>query len=511
MASGFVIRPATLLAASLLGIVSTTQAQPIHVSAEGIGQVLIYPYYTTRNGWTTLLSIVNNDAANGKAIKVRFLEGKNGALVASLNVFLAANDIWTGAVAAGSADDQPPRLLSNDTSCTWPNIRAQRTTSETGVIVTAPNLTLSNQAYVADGDSVAQQTIDRTREGYVEAIEMASIPVNRTMLSPLTQQIDSGGYYYSPPPSCLALTDADLFRYAGDVIAPKGGLSGSATLVNVTGGASADYVAVALDAFWTAAAASSLGLTTSASALPNLTSGGNLTAQNAHRGKTYFSSFNRSIDAVSAVLMNEQLLGEHAYTSDSSIGTTWVVTDPTKRFYTQGASAPPFSSAWNGSAGNACDEIELISSDRAGIVLDESTDFGVRPFRPLRALCFAAGTLNFGGVTTTGRELIFNSTNSYAYSAGQDGGHFAVPVGMEGGKTRLTPKTSFALLTSISGSVISVDAGTGTASIAVGPHTFYGLPMIGVAFTQSSLKLGNPQQNFASGYRLQSTRRITSP
>ena len=508
MASRFVIRPTTLFALSLWGIVSTTQAQPVHVSAEGVGQVLIYPYYTTRSGWTTLLSIVNNDAANGKAIKVRFLEGKNGALVASLNVFLAANDIWTGAVAAGSSDDQPPRLLSNDHSCSVPSLRSGIT--ETGVR-TVGSVSFSNQSYVADGDSAALRTIDRSREGYVEAIEMASIPLNRTMPSALTQQIDSGGYYYSPPPSCLALTDADLFRYAGDVIAPKGGLSGSATLVNVTGGASADYVAVALDGFWTAAAASSLGLTTSASALPNLASGGNLTAQNAHRGKTYFSSFNRSIDAVSAVLMNEHLLGEHAYTSDSSIGTTWVVTDPTKRFYTQGASAPPFSSAWNGSAGNACDEIELISSDRAGIVLDESTDFGVRPFRPLRALCFAAGTLNFGGVTTTGRELIFNSTNSYAYSAGQDGGHFAVPVGMEGGKTRLTPKTSFALLTSISGSVISVDAVTGTASIAVGPHTFYGLPMIGVAFTQSSLKLGNPQQNYASGYRLQSTRRITSP
>ena len=119
-------RAALLLASSLgVGAASAADAQPVSLNPEGIGQVLIYPYYTTRAGWTTLLSIVNNDAANGKAIKLRFLEGKNGAPVASLNVFLAADDVWTGAVVAGSSEDQPAMLVSNDGSCTWPNLRRQ--------------------------------------------------------------------------------------------------------------------------------------------------------------------------------------------------------------------------------------------------------------------------------------------------------------------------------------------------------------------------------------------------
>lgn len=180
---------ATLFAVLALTHVATSHAQPVHVSAEGVGQVLIYPYYTTRNGWSTLLSIVNNDAANGKAIKLRFLEGKNGALVASLNVFLAADDIWTGAVVAGSSANDPPKLVSNDNSCTWPILRTRGTITETGTVVVPSNFEFSNRAYVADGDAAALQTIDRTREGYVEVIEMASIPSSSVPRSALAQQI----------------------------------------------------------------------------------------------------------------------------------------------------------------------------------------------------------------------------------------------------------------------------------------------------------------------------------
>ena len=105
------IRRAVFLLTTLLGASSAAHAQPVSLSAEGIGQVLIYPYYTVRNGWTTLLSIVNNDSVNGKAVKVRFLEGKNGASVASFNLFMAPDDIWTGAVVPDSSDTKGARLI----------------------------------------------------------------------------------------------------------------------------------------------------------------------------------------------------------------------------------------------------------------------------------------------------------------------------------------------------------------------------------------------------------------
>ena len=139
-----IIRRSVFLLASLLGAASATRAEPVHINPEGICQVLIYPYYTVRAGWTTLLSIVNNDSANGKAIKLRFLEGKNGALVASLNIFLAPSDVWIGAVLPGSGNDAPPQLASNDKSCTFPSLR----TGAAG----ASNLAFSSQVLAADGD-----------------------------------------------------------------------------------------------------------------------------------------------------------------------------------------------------------------------------------------------------------------------------------------------------------------------------------------------------------------------
>ena len=238
------VRSIVLLMASFLGAASANAAQPASVSPEGIGQVLIYPYYTVRNGWSTLLSIVNNDLANGKAVKLRFLEGKNGAVVASANVFLAPNDMWTAAVLPGGANGAP-QLVSNDESCTYPLLRVAKTaTGQT----TQPTLSFDTKAIVADGDAIALQTIDRLREGYFEAIEMASVPFNRSG-SPSLLQLQIGTT--QPPgrlnkPACAAISDAELVGYSNDVTPASGGLSGAATLVNVLEGASAEYSPVAL-------------------------------------------------------------------------------------------------------------------------------------------------------------------------------------------------------------------------------------------------------------------------
>ena len=53
---------AALAGVSALGV--TGAAQAVNVNPDGLGQVLIYPYYTTRadaggNAYTSLLSVVN--------------------------------------------------------------------------------------------------------------------------------------------------------------------------------------------------------------------------------------------------------------------------------------------------------------------------------------------------------------------------------------------------------------------------------------------------------------------
>ena len=80
-------------------------AEAVMVNPNGLGQVLIYPYYTVRNGqrgrrrrpFNTLLSIVNTTNST-KAVKVRFREGKASAEVLDFNVFLSPKDMWTAAV-----------------------------------------------------------------------------------------------------------------------------------------------------------------------------------------------------------------------------------------------------------------------------------------------------------------------------------------------------------------------------------------------------------------------------
>ena len=64
----------TALLALLLGF--CLNAQAVHVNQQGIGEVLIFPYYTVNNDYNTFYTVINT-SDQGKAIKVRFVEGLN--------------------------------------------------------------------------------------------------------------------------------------------------------------------------------------------------------------------------------------------------------------------------------------------------------------------------------------------------------------------------------------------------------------------------------------------------
>ena len=75
-------------------------ANAVDLNPDGLGQVLIYPYYTVNKNQDTLLSVVNTDAVHGKAVKVRFLEGHNSREVLDFNLFLSEFDVWTASIFA---------------------------------------------------------------------------------------------------------------------------------------------------------------------------------------------------------------------------------------------------------------------------------------------------------------------------------------------------------------------------------------------------------------------------
>ena len=69
-----------LSAAVLAGLGVAGTAEAVYHDVNGVGQVLVYPYYTVNssaggNAYNTYLSVVNT-TTKAKVVKVRFREGK---------------------------------------------------------------------------------------------------------------------------------------------------------------------------------------------------------------------------------------------------------------------------------------------------------------------------------------------------------------------------------------------------------------------------------------------------
>jgi hypothetical protein len=168
----------------------------------------------------------------GKAVKVRFLEGYNSREVLDFNLFLSPNDVWTARV---SEAGEGAAVFTDDASCTAPAIPAGGAPFRTAAF---------------DGSSVfpadsGPQDLTRTREGYVEIIEMGEIIPGSALDGATTHNqngVPNGGV-----PSCSGAINGN--NPAGDLSAPGGGLFGSGMIVNVGVGTFFSYNADAVDGF----------------------------------------------------------------------------------------------------------------------------------------------------------------------------------------------------------------------------------------------------------------------
>ena len=109
-------------AAALVLLLFVQSVSAVSLSPSGIGQVLVYPYYTVNKGQDTLISVVNASGIS-KAVQVRFLEGYNGRDTLSFVLYLSPHDVWTAAISQ-VADDGGAMLKTSDASCTDPQIPA---------------------------------------------------------------------------------------------------------------------------------------------------------------------------------------------------------------------------------------------------------------------------------------------------------------------------------------------------------------------------------------------------
>ena len=410
----------TAVMAGLTGMAGMMSvANAVNVNPDGLGQVLLYPYYTARGGNDTLISVVNTTSA-GKAVKIRFLEALNSREVLDFNIYLSPFDVWTAAITdferSGIEDPDGGAfgLMTGDTTCTAPYIYdrdfngndpaegdgVQRFVDFRFASEPFENPTGPDFAGTLDGGPT---DIERTASGYIEIIEMGTMVAQP---DPLDGAPDSGEDAIVPwntkhvagePRDCGAIVDLWRAPAPGDSAGPgelgfwetvdptfgfedapnafSGGLFGSASIINVTEGLMFSYNATALDSFW------------AATTPVNHTSPGTIRPQLWDATATEANAFiNGSISttnwaapgpfAVNAAITLDQLMNEFSINTGDLLGRTeWVLTFPTKARHvdtTPGSpnpsgldnAIPPFTGLWTAEEPFSCDTQDFAFWDR---------------------------------------------------------------------------------------------------------------------------------------------------
>lgn len=471
--------------ASALGVAgSAAYAQSaLHLSEDGRGQVLIYPYFSSQNGNGTIFTVVNTTSV-AKAVKVRFLEGKNSREVLDFNLYLSPLDAWSGVVTNDGSGN--PILRTFDKSCTAPAIPASAT------VAGATEVGFRNFEYA--GYDMAGSGLDRAKEGYLEIIEMGEIasvdidPSATEVLFPAAVT-HAGGV----PANCAAVINGwkpggyftQGANAANSLSAPTGGLIGTGSVINVAAGTDYSYDPVVIEDF---------------TSIDNHTEPGSLFPSLAeadpfslvfYQGAVVSSDWNGvGIDAVSAVLMHQSVINEFTVNTSFGGGTDMVVTFPTKRFYVPRESdlslaSAPFTAEFDdtvpvgpgesatlltdGQSVGACEPTSPLLVGREEETQSGDIDFSPKPPVAGFALCWEVNVLTI------------NNTNV---------------LQSENLKTNVTsPFTDGWLRLSF------LDAGHVLTDSNVAPNAYLGLPAVGIAVQRYvNGNVGGVLSNYGGGY-----------
>ncbi len=323
---------------AMLGLsCSASEIQAMHLDRSGLGQVLVSPFYTVNGGNQTLITVANR-TDRGKALKLRFLEGMNGREVFDFNLYLAPHDLWTAAVFS-QLDDGPATLITVDDSCTVPAIKTSTVLPQltTGRRI-AP---FSNFQYTGARDDAGPDNLLRTREGYFEIIEMGEV-INAAQRSLNDISPGNDGLPANCPRIHSAWATGGYWAMGSetDITAPGGGLTATVSLVDALEGTMYTFQPEAIDRF-----SSIVQHTAPGSPVPNLASGVSSLSQGLVEAVVEIDGalitaqypIARAVDAVSALFMAESISNEFATAASSGGASSWVVTLPTRKFYTDNA------------------------------------------------------------------------------------------------------------------------------------------------------------------------------
>lgn len=346
-----------------------TTAGAVKISTNGVGEVILVPYYTVQGENSTLLSITNV-SNQVKAVKVRFMESQHGLSAGSVNLYLPPNDMWTGNIVNNG---EGAKVITYDPSCTVP-------------VVGENGFALNNLHYQSDqGDA----GLGRTKEGYVEILDMGVVTDPS-----LVKAISFDG---AKPDNC-SLVVTSWGQGGKWRVDPNDGMNNEfgdlmaqANIINVQDGVEYSQPLTVLTEF----SDSSTALHTAPQVLtPSLES-----ASPAH-SKNPDENWSKSIDAVSGLLMAENLFNEFTVNGAVSATSEWNITFPTKHFYTDvEGNRQPFTSKFG--VDGACEAVQIKYWNR-----DTKTQTEVDSLD----LCYAANIVKLAGAV--GGSSIFHSQNS---------------------------------------------------------------------------------------------------
>lgn len=389
------------ITAAIIGSVGIANAS-LYLNPDGTGQLLLYPYYTVNNELQTLVSIVNT-TDSGKAVKVRFLEGRNSREVLDFNLYLSPFDVWVAAITSStSSSTAPARLITNDRSCTAPTIPAG-------------GVDFRNFAYAFPPDADSGPTgLERTREGYIEVIEMGRVTNEAapSTFTPLTWITHVSGTPANCPRIIQSwLTGGEWLASPNRAIrAPNGGLFGNASIVDVAEGVMYSYAAEAIDDVRVTPNHQRPG--TIRPSIDEIDTAPSNTSIVFYNGTALNLGYANAIDVVSSVITHSALLNEYHLDPALAAETEWVVTFPTKGYYVDsalyGLSAPiqPFQrlfppAGFTGpGVGRSCVDVRMFIYDREEAVPRDQGDGGIDfspppPETDGPQLCFETQVITF--------------------------------------------------------------------------------------------------------------------
>jgi len=398
-------------------VMTSAPAHAVNVSQNNIGQVALFPYYTVKNGFDTLINVVNTTDKTS-VFKIRFRESLNSREVRDFNVILSPYDVWTAVV---TKDGSGALVRTKDNTCTSPilpnsaTVAGAREVSFTSagydgtVTSPAPNA----DAYKLDG---AGTDLARVQEGYIEVIAMGE---SSATASTAVIEYNSTHTSAGTPRDCVKVDTAfanasssDYSTPAGvfsSFTAPSNALKGFASLINVANGTSVDANPTHLEVWTTTPVLARAG-----DLSPSLADGSAApVAYWLNAGAQSATALSGDMeDAVTIALSATNVINE--YTADGSATfTDWVITYPTKHFYTDLAytidpADVPFtqnftykSSSTAASRGKSCDPISIEYWNR-----EELKHTGSNRFSPSgqtgAQFCYEVNILTFNGSNALG-------------------------------------------------------------------------------------------------------------